>query len=136
MAVKRNIPRGIRNNNPGNIRVGNVWLGEVSNPTDSDFEQFVTMEYGVRAMCVLLRRYIRHYHKDTVAQIVSTWAPRSENDTTSYIDYVAAQLNIDPNVAIKYEDSETICKLVDAMTSYECGQHISMDKITKGYSMA
>ena len=36
------IPRGFRNHNPLNIRIGNTWLGEVADPTDSDFEQFVS----------------------------------------------------------------------------------------------
>ena len=43
------IPRGIRNNNPLNIRIGNQWLGERANPNDPAFEQFVAMEYGIRA---------------------------------------------------------------------------------------
>ena len=40
------IPRGIRNNNPLNIRVGNNWKGEVSQPTDHTFEQFTEMKWG------------------------------------------------------------------------------------------
>ena len=64
------IPRGIRNNNPLNIRIGNQWLGERANPNDPAFEQFVAMEYGIRAGFVLLRRYIRHYKRTTVAAIV------------------------------------------------------------------
>mgnify|MGYP007032335315 CR=1 FL=1 len=38
------LPRGIRNNNPLNIRIGNVWLGEVQSPDDPEFEQFVSMK--------------------------------------------------------------------------------------------
>ena len=130
------IPRGIRNNNPLNIRIGNTWLGERANPTDPAFEEFVAMEYGVRAAFIILRRYIRRYHKDTIASIVSTWAPANENNTQRYIDQVSAQLALDPTESIKYEDKETMCKLVAAMAKVECGQSIPEIAIMKGYDMA
>lgn len=130
------IPRGIRNNNPLNIRIGNVWLGEVPNPTDPEFEQFVSMIYGMRAAFVLLRRYIRHYHRDTIASIVSAWAPRVENNTIAYIDYVASQLGISPDTPVKYEDRDTMVKLLAAMARYECAAKLSSDDIIKAYEMA
>ena len=55
---KQRIPRGIRNNNPLNLRVGNNWKGEVSQPTDHTFEQFTEMKWGVRAAFIVLRNYI------------------------------------------------------------------------------
>ena len=136
MAKPRPLPRGIRNNNPLNIRIGNVWLGEVDNPTDLEFEQFVSMEYGLRAAFVLLRRYIRHYHLDTVQKIISRWAPRSENHTDSYVASVCGQMGIEKDTPIKYEDKETMYKLVEAMSQVECGQKVLMSKIEKGYALA
>lgn len=130
------IPRGIRNNNPLNIRIGNTWLGERANPTDPSFEEFVALEYGVRAAFVILRRYIRRYHKDTIASIVSTWAPAVENQTQKYIDAVSDQMGIDPLLPIKYEDKETMCNLVEAMAKVECGRPIDIAVIHKGYDMA
>lgn len=130
------IPRGIRNNNPLNIRIGNTWLGERTNPTDPAFEEFVAMEYGVRAAFIILRRYIKRYHKDTITSIVSTWAPASENNTQRYIDQVSAQMALDPTEPIMYEDKETMCKLVAAMAKVECGQPIPEIVIMKGYDMA
>lgn len=130
------IPRGIRNNNPLNIRIGNTWLGERANPTDPAFEEFVAMEYGVRAAFIILRRYIKRYRKDTITSIVSTWAPANENNTQRYIDQVSAQMALDPTEPIKYEDKETMCKLVAAMAKVECGQPIPEIVIMKGYDMA
>lgn len=130
------VPRGIRNNNPLNIRIGNVWLGEVANPTDPDFEQFVSMLYGMRAAFVLLRRYIRHYHRDTIVSIISAWAPRVENNTIAYIDYVASQVGISADTPVKYEDRDTMVKLLAAMARYECGATPSSDDIIKAYEMA
>lgn len=130
------IPRGIRNNNPLNIRVGNVWLGEVKNPTDPHFEQFNSMEYGLRAGFVLLRRYIRHYKRQTIEDIISSWAPSNENNTKTYIDTVVKVSGIPSNRILNYSDKETMCKLVDAMCFVENGKHVSMEKITKGYDLA
>ena len=130
---KKPIPRGIRNNNPLNIRVGNVWLGEVPNPTDNEFEQFVSMFYGLRAGFILLRRYIRRYHLTTVPDIISRWAPGSENNTVKYIDTVCQLSGIAPDAQIKYEDEETLVNLVDAMILVECGQHVDRTTIIKAY---
>lgn len=134
--MKKVQPRGIRNNNPLNIRIGNTWLGERPNPTDPAFEEFVTMEYGLRAAFIILRRYIRRYKKNTITSIVSTWAPSSENNTLKYIDRVAMMTKLSPTDTIDYYDRETMCKLVAAMAQVECGQPIDEAKIIKAYQMA
>ena len=130
---KKPIPRGIRNNNPLNIRVGNVWLGEVPNPTDNEFEQFVSMFYGLRAGFILLRRYIRRYHLTTVPDIISRWAPGSENNTVKYIDTVCQLSGIAPDAQLDYGDEETLVNLVDAMILVECGQRVDRATIIKAY---
>lgn len=132
----RKVPRGIRNNNPLNIRIGNVWLGEVNKPTDPCFEQFCTIEYGLRAAFVILRRYIRRYGHNTIRSIISTWAPNTENNTAAYIQKVASHVKMDADTPIMYEDTETMCKLVYAMCLVECGQEVDETKIRKAYNMA
>ena len=134
--MKRQVPRGIRNNNPLNIRIGNTWLGERQNPTDPAFEEFVSMAYGYRAAFCILRRYIRRYHKDTIAQIISTWAPSTENNTQRYIDCVSAAMKLAPDVPIKYEDEETMTQLVAAMQIMECGVPANLAAVKRGYQMA
>ena len=134
--MKKVQPRGIRNNNPLNIRIGNTWLGERPNPTDPAFEEFVTMEYGIRAAFLILRRYIRRYKKNTISSIVSTWAPSSENNTLKYIDRVAQMTHLSPDEPIDYYDRDTMCKLVAAMAQVECGQPIDEVKIIRAYDMA
>lgn len=134
--MKKVQPRGIRNNNPLNIRIGNTWLGERPNPTDPAFEEFVTMEYGLRAAFLILRRYIRRYKKNTISSIVSTWAPASENNTLKYIDRVVQMTHLSPDEPIDYYDRDTMCKLVAAMAQVECGQPIDEAKIIKAYDMA
>lgn len=129
-------PRGIRNNNPLNIRIGNTWLGEVPNPTDSEFEQFVHVKYGLRAAFCILRRYIRRYKRDTITKIVHSWAPSSENDCASYIKVVAHHSGIDPDAPIDYMDIVSMCKLVQAMAFVECGRELDLKVIEESYKIA
>ena len=81
--------RGIRNNNPANIRRGCNWKGLAEKQTDKEFCQFVTMTWGVRALLVTLRTYVRKYHLHTVREIITRWAPPSDgNNTEKYIEFV------------------------------------------------
>lgn len=129
-------PRGIRNNNPLNIRIGNTWLGEVPNPTDSEFEQFVSVRYGLRAAFVILRRYIRRYGRNTPAKIISAWAPAVENNTQRYIEVVCKRSLIAPDEVIDYADKNTMVRLVKAMAFVECGVQLDDDVVSSSYDIA
>lgn len=129
-------PRGIRNNNPLNIRIGNTWLGEVPNPTDSDFEQFVSIRYGLRAAFVILRRYIRRYGRNTPAKIIRAWAPAVENNTQRYIEVVCKRSLIAPDEVIDYADKKTMVRLVKAMAFVECGVQLDDDVVSSSYDIA
>lgn len=133
--TKSKIPRGIRNNNPLNIRIGNSWLGEVKNPTDNEFEQFVHICYGLRAGFILLKRYIDRYKLNTIEKIISRWAPRNENNTRSYINQVAKRMNVAPDTPLLYKDKNRMCALVYEMVYEENGQHIQITEIVKAYQM-
>lgn len=130
------IPRGFRNCNPLNIRIGNTWLGERDNPDETEFEQFVNISYGLRAGFIILRRYIRRYHLNTVQLIISRWAPRSENDTSAYVSTVCRETGLQPNQPIDFADQETMTRLVAAMCLVECGQPVDIAQIIKAYQMA
>ena len=84
------LPRGIRNNNPLNIRRGkDQWKGLRTLQQDAQFCQFETLEYGWRAaFCLLTRTYYHQYRLWTIRQIVNRWAPPNENNTRAYIDNV------------------------------------------------
>ena len=137
MIKKKIVPRGIRNNNPLNIRIGNTWLGEINDPTDSEFEQCCSMEYGCRAAFCILRRYIKRYKLNNISLIISRWAPKNENATQAYIDKVCELMECTPvTTIIEYENVDMMCKLVAAMAVVENGQSIPFEKIKKGYDMA
>lgn len=130
------IPRGFRNCNPLNIRIGNTWLGERDNPDETEFEQFVNITYGLRAGFIILRRYIRRYQLNTVRLIISRWAPRSENDTAAYVSAVCRETGLQPDQPIDFADQETMTRLVAAMCLVECGQPVDLAQIIKAYQMA
>lgn len=127
------VPRGIRNNNPLNIRIGNKWKGEVECPTDRDFEQFTCMHYGLRAGFILLRRYIERYHLCTVKEILSRWAPTTENNTESYVSFVCKRSGIGALDTLSFDDENKMVALVEAMCVFENGQSVSLDDIWRAY---
>src|SRR3569623_2606085 len=92
--VVYNATRGLRNNNPGNIRkTATDWRGEVVG-SDSAFETFATPEAGIRALAVLLRNYQRKYGLRAVRAIITRYAPPSENYTESYVSAVAGRRDV------------------------------------------
>lgn len=129
-----NLPRGLRNNNPLNIRRGERWQGLVLPGTDPQFCQFKTMLLGVRAGFVLLRQYIKKYSCNTVRSIVSRWAPPCENDTQAYITNISRWVRIDPDMTIRYEDKPRMLALMGAMIRQECGTTIPEQTIINAYN--
>ena len=133
-------PRGIRNNNPLNIRKGNNWKGERPHQTDKAFEEFQSMEFGIRAGFIILRKYINGYFGlttkfNTIEKIIRRWAPPSENATQKYIDFVAKDMGISAHLPISFQCKEKMVNLVYAMIFVECGQRVSKDIIASAYDL-
>ena len=133
-------PRGIRNNNPLNIRKGNNWKGERHPQKDKAFEEFQTMQMGIRAGFILIRNYISGYGGkskpfDTIEKVVRRWAPPSENATQKYIDFVAKDSGIDPRATLSFKDKTAMVKIVNAMIFVECGQRVDLDIIKSAYDL-
>ena len=104
--------RGIRNNNPANIRRGCNWKGLAKVQTDKEFCQFNTMTWGVRALLVTLRTYVVRHHLHTVREIITRWAPPSDgNNTESYIKFVErAVREIDVPVYLSLQECDFLSK--------------------------
>lgn len=114
--------RGIRNMNPGNIRLGESWLGLRMKQTDPDFCQFTSMTYGCRALLKLLRTYVEKRGCTTIRKVVERWAPPSENDTTSYVLSVAAACRRDADERLPVDvDPLIYLDLARAIARHECG---------------
>ena len=114
--------RGIRNNNPLNIRHGkSQWVGMREKQTDKSFVQFTERVYGYRAAFVLILNYIAK-GRDTIGKIIIKWAPSSDgNNTQSYIDFVSRTTGIHPYQTLDFHDRNSMVSIVQSMAQMESG---------------
>lgn len=113
--------RGERNNNPGNIRHGSKWQGLSAQQTDKDFCQFVSPEYGIRAIYKLLQTYQKKYELNTVESIIDRYAPPNENNTTGYINRAAKDIGVSVNEPINVSSKPAAIALATAIVGVELG---------------
>jgi|SRR5580692_4234077 hypothetical protein len=116
-------PRGIRQNNPGNIRLNpNIhWQGEVPT-TDPDFCAFDTDVDGIRALAKILYNYQTEHGLNTVQEMIDRWAPPVENDTGAYVNAVAEAMQVQPTDTIDVTDADTLDAMVTAIITHENGE--------------
>lgn len=134
------IPRGVRNNNPGNIdfAIGNKWVGQIGIETGVDnprFARFDRPENGIRAIAKLL---INYHGKgfNTVRKMINRWAPPVENDTGAYVRSVADKLGIDPDQTLTIS-TYLLVVMVNAIIQHENGYSpYSVDVIRDGVERA
>lgn len=138
---RSDLPRGVRNNNPYNIRrsAANNWQGRVplaQNP-DSDFEQFQNYTWGVRAGVKVLRTYYTRYNLRTIRDILYRFSPPSENDTEAYIRAAASRTGFGANEQLPWS-YEAIFRLSEAITAQENGRQwaISRAEFNRGWEAA
>lgn len=137
------LTRGLRNNNPGNIREGKgdstFWVGERATDDDPNFEEFNSLPYGIRAAVVLFRNYQSLYGLDSIRKIATRWAPPSENDTAGYIARLSARTGIPPDARINLRSAQ-IYPFLRAVFREESGPLadtlISDEDIHKGVALA
>lgn len=139
-------PRGISNANPGNLRFdpGNRWQGRATMEQrlpeqlrEREFEVFVSPEYGIRAMAVLLTTYFDRYGLNTLDRIIPRYAPASENNTQAYINAVYRATGFQPAQPLDPHDYATMRALVVAIIRHENGMQPYPDAvIDKGLAMA
>lgn len=126
--------RGERNNNPGNIeRNATKWQGMAKDQSgDSRFVIFTDPVYGIRALAKCLMTYSKKFDGtahdiDTVGEVISRWAPSTENNTKAYVNAVAKALNVSPDDPIDMEDPITLEGLVRAIIKHENGRCVYDD---------
>lgn len=130
--------RGIRNNNPGNIRWGDNWQGLVvpDQRTDPDFCQFVDAPHGIRAIAVILSSY-KGTGIDTIRAAINRWAPPSENDTDAYVNAVASGAGVDADACVDLTSFAVCNGVVRSIIQHENGaQPYTDDTINQGLSLA
>ena len=134
---KKMLPRGLRNNNPLNIRrTANLWQGLSKEQNDPDFFQFESMAWGYRAAFVVLRTYRNRYGINTVERIVRRWAPEKDgNDTEYYIRKVTVLTGLERTQIVDDQDPRTMMSLVAAMSRVENGVPARQVEVCKGWKL-
>lgn len=128
--------RGLRNNNPGNIRKSpTVWQGEKTPSTDAAFKQFTSMAYGYRAMLKLLQNYSRLHGCKTIRQMINRWAPPSENNTDNYIRAVCAGAGVQPDQVVDVNNRSVMCRIAAAMSRVENSIPADMVDVNRGWDL-
>lgn len=129
------ITRGLKNNNPLNIRKSkDKFLGEIES-TDKAFKQFKSVDYGYCAVFIILATYnIRG--ANTIEKIISKWAPPSDgNHTENYIKNVSTRSGIDRRKVLTLKDGNAYIKIVAAMCYSENGQNANMEDVINGFKL-
>lgn len=128
--------RGIRNNNPGNIRLsGDKWKGLRPAQTDGAFFQFAEMKWGYRALLRTLQNYRRKHGLQTVADFINRWAPRTENNTSGYITRVCREMQVPTTYIPDVNDKGTMCALAAAISEVENGIPAVMADVEAGWEL-
>ncbi|WP_241043653.1 phage tail tape measure protein [Achromobacter xylosoxidans] len=128
-------PRGIRNNNPGNL----VYVGQAgaSKEANGRFATFASAQEGLNALAAQLRRYGQR-GLNSIQSIVNTYAPASENNTGAYANYLAQKMGIDTNTQFDVNsDPAALAALIRGIVEYENGRNpYSNDMIAQAAGMA
>lgn len=111
--------RGLRNNNPGNMRPVSR-----ATPNDGSFTIFSSPEAGWGALGRQLKGYA-NAGLENVASIISKFAPSSENNTGAYIEAVTRAMsrslgtNVDATARLDLGDARVLKALMKAITEHE-----------------
>jgi hypothetical protein len=128
------LPRGLRNNNPGNLVFTSTnWEGKIPYSQNKDwsgqpsnvirhFEQFKELRYGIRALMRDIYNDYTNKNKKTVVAIINEFAPNFENNTQAYINQVVSSIGSNE---IKELDETTLIKLCKAIIKVENGNSYS-----------
>ena len=128
--------RGLRNNNPGNIRRSRVrYKGEVRPSRDPDFKEFSTMAYGYRAVFVLLDTYRSCYGLTTIRQMLNRYAPPTENFTEGYVRFVADYSGVMPDEVVDTRSEKDMIPIVAAMSKIENGVAANIADVERGWEL-
>lgn len=121
------LSRGVRNNNPGNLRRSSIkWKGKIpfSQSKDKDFEQFDSIENGIRAMVLDIYGDITKDKLNTLNLLIHSYAPPSENNTSSYVNDTAMSTGLQPD-SIIVPSVDFFAKLIPAMIRRENGSDVN-----------
>ena len=119
-------PRGIRNNNPGNIDFRGQSGATLERP-GGRFARFETAYDGLKALSRQLMRYFEGKTTgkplQTLNDIISTWAPGNENNTGAYIAQLSKMMGVAPDAILNLKDPQVMSSLMNGIIHHENGRN-------------
>lgn len=128
--------RGIRNNNPGNIRITkDKWQGLREKQEDKSFFQFTEIKWGYRALIRTLQNYRKRHGCMTISDFIKRWAPPVENNTSGYITRVCKEMQVPDSYIPDINDKATMCAFASAISMVENGTPAVMKDVEDGWDL-
>ncbi|HAT3847636.1 TPA: lytic transglycosylase [Serratia marcescens] len=125
-----NEPRGIRNNNPGNLNyVGQngATLEDHATPRfarfNSAFEGFAALGKQIKAYYNGTSKAAGYQKLQSVEDIISRFAPASENNTQAYINKLSKMLGVGRGDSLNIQDPQVLATLMNGITQIENGKN-------------
>lgn len=128
-----NAPRGIRNNNPGNLNYAGQSGASKEGGENGRFAVFGSMTDGVAALYKQIQLYFKR-GTDTISEIVNKYAPASDNNNVmAYINSLVKSTGKGAHESLGSADMSTIFSLLKGIISHENGKgYVSDDEIMRG----
>ncbi len=118
--------RGIRNNNPGNLKYAGQRGGSLEGPGKT-FARFDTAFDGLNAMGRQLERYYdgktTGHPLRSLNKIINAWAPPKENNTEAYVNSLSNMLHVQPDAILNLQDPDTLGQLMSGIIYHENGRN-------------
>lgn len=86
-------------------------------------------------MFVLLHTYRVKHDCRTLREMISRWAPSSENHTENYIEAVSSRTGMAPDREVDTESRETMIPIVAAMSAVENGVSAQLSDVRAGWKL-
>lgn len=115
----KKISRAEKNCNPGNIRRSTTKYRGEADSQDRQFKAFLSMEWGYRAIFVLLYTYSQRYGLKTIPTMIGRYAPPDENNTDSYSRFVCRESGVEASTVIDTLCREQMIPIVATMAKME-----------------
>ncbi|MFV9038960.1 lytic transglycosylase [Serratia fonticola] len=125
-----NDPRGIRNNNPGNLNFVGQSGAQLEDHATPRFAKFKTAFDGFAALGKQIKAYYTGTSKaagyqklQSVEDIISRFAPPSENNTQAYINKLSKTLGVGRGETLNIHDPQVLATLMNGITQIENGKN-------------
>ena len=114
--------RGVRNNNPFNMKItDSAWEGKTEG-TDTTFETFSSPELGIRAAVKNTMTQVGRGN-DTIRKLINVHDPASQSPDHDFVDFVARRLGVSPDEPLDMNDPSVMTAYVNAVIAFENAHH-------------